>query len=143
MRKEDWLLLMLKCAGPHGLSPVQLQKALFMIGREAPQATGQDYYAFQPHNYGPFDANAYRDAEALARQGLVVITPEPGQSWATYSVSPEGGRRAETASKELSAEVLKYAQDVASWIREMSFAQLVRAIYARYPEYRANSVFRG
>jgi hypothetical protein len=37
----------------------------------------------------------------------------------------------------------EYVVDVANWIRQLSFQQLVASIYNRYPEMKVNSVFRG
>jgi hypothetical protein len=36
-----------------------------------------------------------------------------------------------------------YLEKVADWVSSLSFPQLVRAIYAKYPKYKANSVFAG
>ena len=41
------------------------------------------------------------------------------------------------------SQVVKYLQDVVAWTRTFTFSALVRAVYARYPEYRVNSVFSG
>ena len=36
----------------------------------------------------------------------------------------------------------EYISRVFQWVRALSFEQLVRAIYAQYPEMKENSVFR-
>jgi hypothetical protein len=36
----------------------------------------------------------------------------------------------------------EYIASVASWVRQLSFQQLVASIYNKYPEMKANSVFR-
>src|SRR5258707_9223608 len=74
MERPDWTLLATKFANQSGLSPVQLQKALFLLGKEMPKSVGDDYYHFVPHNYGPFAKDIYSDADALAREGLIAIT---------------------------------------------------------------------
>jgi hypothetical protein len=36
-----------------------------------------------------------------------------------------------------------YVVNLANWVRQLSFQQLVASIYNKYPEMKANSVFRG
>jgi hypothetical protein len=38
---------------------------------------------------------------------------------------------------------VSYLVRVVDWVCSMSFPQLVRAIYAKYPAFKANSVFTG
>ena len=48
--RKDWALLAIANAG-HGvsLSPVQLQKSLFLLGRELGSKVGANFYDFQPY----------------------------------------------------------------------------------------------
>ncbi len=139
LKREEWALLAIAAADGAPLEPVQLQKALFLLGKEMPKAVGRDYYRFSPYNYGPFDQLVYADAEALAKRGLVTIdTP---RRWAEYAATPEGIQ----AAKGLAAQVVDawdYLRKVVAWARSLTFQQLVRAIYAAYPDQRVNSVFR-
>src|SRR5436190_18669612 len=78
MEPKDWTLLVISAADSRGLSPVQLQKSLFLLERrlseEAPaEKLGESFYEFVPYNYGPFDVKVYQDAEALEERGLVTI----------------------------------------------------------------------
>ena len=38
---------------------------------------------------------------------------------------------------------VSYLEKVVDWVSSLSFPELVRAIYAKYPQYKANSVFTG
>src|SRR5947209_2707195 len=70
MNRKDWTLLAICSANGNGLSPVQLQKALFLLSREMPNAVG-NFYHFTAYHYGPFDRAVYDDAERLAADGMV------------------------------------------------------------------------
>jgi hypothetical protein len=139
LKREEWALLAIAAAKGERLQPVQLQKVLFLLGKELPGAVGKDYYHFTPYNYGPFDSQAYADAEALAAEGLVSI--ERPCRWAEYAATPAGLRRATELATD-NHPAWAYLQRVVEWARGLSFKALVRAIYAAYPEFRANSVFQ-
>lgn len=62
-------------------------------------------------------------------------------NWAVYSATPEGVERALALSDELPGQAVEYLRSAVGWTRKLTFSQLVSAIYARYPEQRANSVF--
>ena len=142
MNREHWTLLALSAAGGAALSPVQLQKSLFLLGRELSDAVGENYYVFQPYNFGPFDADVYHDAEKLAAQGLVAIHREPWRSWVEYQATPAGLKYARKIQTEVAPEAFAYLRKTVAWAQSLSFQALVRSIYQRYPEFRANSVFQ-
>jgi hypothetical protein len=126
------------------VSPVQLQKSLFLIDKNLSPAQrgGGAFYNFRAYDYGPFDSAIYSDADLLEAEGLVTIT-DPQQSHRTYSVTPTGMDRANALRDERPAAVIAYLDKVVQWVRGRSFSDLVRAIYEQYPEMRVNSVFRG
>ena len=142
MKRENWTLIAICSAKNRGLSPVQLQKTLFLMGQELPQEVGYPYYNFVPYNYGPFDAQIYTDAESLAKQGLVAIESSSAKRWSKYLATSFGLKSAEQIKQEVSPCALQYLQTVIDWVQDLSFQQLVRAIYKKYPQYRANSVFQ-
>src|SRR5215218_3201395 len=89
--KKDWTLLAIALAGGQPLSPVQLQKSVFLFGELLPdEALPEDFYEFVPYNYGPFCPEVYKDAETLAEEGLVQISSAAGHGYSQYSATPEG-----------------------------------------------------
>lgn len=140
MERRDWVLLALGTPEGHSLSPVQLQKSLFLLGKELEREIDTDFYQFVPHNYGPFSRAIYADAESLAADGLVTV--ERGGPYPTYRISADGVARLQNIKREASLPAQTYLARVVDWTKRLSFPALVRAIYARYPEYRVNSVFR-
>ena len=78
LQRKDWTLLAIALAGGLPLSPAQLQKAVFLFGEQMPKdVLPEDFYDFQPYNYGPFCRDVYTDAEELAAEGLVEISADP------------------------------------------------------------------
>ncbi len=142
MERKEWTLIAICCAKDKGLSPLQLQKALFLLGQELPQEVGKDYYKFIPYNYGPFDAAIYIDAESLAAIGLVSIESSSEKRWSTYLVTSSGMQCLEQLKPEIPHRAFQYLQNVVEWIQNLTFQELVRAIYEKYPQFRVNSVFR-
>jgi hypothetical protein len=109
----------------------------------AKQFVGQGFYKFVPYNYGPFDANVYHDLDALAAQSLVTSAAWPGRGWRMYAVTPAGMAAAEKAKNGANSNGVAFLGKVVDWVSSLSFPQLVRAIYDKYPKFKANSVFTG
>ena len=125
------------------MSPAQIQKSMFLMRAEAEVYVGDGFYRFIPYNYGPFDADIYHDLDGLAAQGLVTSVSSPTVRWKFYAVTAAGLEAADRARAEADPTAVDYLGRVVDWISSLSFPALIRAIYARYPAYRANSVFVG
>jgi uncharacterized protein YwgA len=134
-------MLAISSSKGRGLSPVQLQKVLFLLGKELPLVVGGDFYQFEPYNYGPFDKGVYQDAEGLSYAGYVSISNSGRLT--EYSATPEGLKYAEEIRARAPQRGIEYLGKIVGWAQSLSFSALVRAIYQKYPEYRANSVFQG
>ena len=140
-RRQTWLLHALHSAGAKGLTPVQVQKALFLLERRRPDSVKGGFYRFRPYHYGPFDADVYRDAEELARDNLSVISTSSTGRTRVYQITPDGTAKAECDAAQLDDAGRKYLMDVVAWAQSVSFAELVSAVYAAYPETRVKSIF--
>ena len=134
MTPKDWTLLVLASAGGP-LSPVQLQKTLFLIDRNLSRAQRgvTRFYNFRAYDYGPFDSAIYTDAVILQTEGRAMISDSAGPH-RQYAVTPAGMADAAQLRRALEPNVLEYVDRAARWVRSMPF---------REPEMRANSVFRG
>ena len=143
MNKKDVALLAIAYAKGNGLSPVQLQKTLFLLQKKAPTLVGHDFYNFEPYNYGPFDPQIYSDAESLQEEGSVMIAARADQRWKNYALPARGAERATTLAQSLDSKARDYLQRLVKWVLSLDFNTLLRYIYAKYPKYRENSVFQG
>ncbi len=137
----DAVLAALAPASGGRFTPVQVQKLLFVLDMEAASELGGPHFRFQPYHYGPFDHEVYELLETLSLEGLVSITDE-GQRLRQYELTPEGQARADEITKSLEAGTRDYIDKLVAFVRGTTFAQLVSAIYRRYPDMRVNSVFQ-
>jgi hypothetical protein len=60
-----------------------------------------------------------------------------------YRLTPRGQRRGDELLGKIRPSVVRYIRELSEWVRGLSFAQLVSAIYKEYPEMQVNSLFRG
>jgi uncharacterized protein YwgA len=139
--RDEFLLLALASASDGRLTPVQIQKAMFLLKQEAGQFVGPDFYEFVPYNYGPFNSSIYDDLNTLAAAGLVTVDQPQGRSWAMYTITGTGQQKAEQVRQNVAPAIRDYTQSVVTWIKGQSFAGLLRSIYSKYPSFAVNSVF--
>jgi hypothetical protein len=118
---------------------VQLQKTLFLFGKEMRNAISRGYYKFKPYHYGAFDRAIYADAEELQRDGLIIIEPPFGGRNRVYTVTDEGTEIA--ANLNVNNKARRYLKRLMLWAQSLSFAQLVASVYRKYPTTRRNSIF--
>ena len=142
MDRKDILLAVVAAGEGVPLTPVQLQKSLFLIGKNLKDIP-ESFYEFEPYHYGPFDIEVYTDAKALEAEGLLYSTRSSMGTWIDRGVTAEGMQRALKLRESLSPGSRTYLDAVVKWTQSMSFTSLVKAIYDHFPEYRANSVFQG
>ena len=141
--RQDWLLMGLAHRGGQPMTPVQIQKSMFLMEAEAKQLVGPKFYKFVPYNYGPFDADVYHDLDSLTTQGFVTSGSSPGRSWRMYAATPSGMAAAAKVKQAANLRAVRYLGEAVDWVCSQSFPALVRAIYAKYPKFKANSVFTG
>jgi uncharacterized protein YwgA len=145
LKRNEWLLFLLGSEDTAGRRPtvidrVRIMKCLFVIAKSLPDAIGDDYYNFRAYDYGPFDSTVYSDAEALCAAGLA---EEVRGRYVAYAATPAGIEKAKELATRIPAQVKEYVHQVRAWATAVDFNTLIRAIYQRWPEMKASSVFRG
>ena len=126
---------------PH--SPVQMQKLLFLLDREAAKlinGPNGPRFKFEPYHYGPFDRDIYKVLEKLDADGLVTVRSDGWKRM--YALTPKGQKQGDGLFDKLSKPARQYIQDSSSFVRKLDFMQLVSSIYQKYPDMRVNSVLR-
>jgi hypothetical protein len=143
LNRDQIALVVLSLAEGRSMTPVKIQKALFLASDKVPGAfaPGSEYH-FEPYDYGPFDADVYRDVEGLQGCGFANINQAPGTRWKTYSATAEGRSEAGRLAEQLSSEQREILRRIVSLVCNLTFSQLVSAIYRAYPLMAARSVFR-
>ncbi len=135
--RSDILLAIIAAADGKELSRVQLQKVAFLVSEEFRGRLPDDFYTFDKEKFGPFCIDIYDDTEMLHYWGWISVTPGAQPRLDTYSiaeqVNPDGSRIDEDINEDI--------KDTVAWVVDMSFGEIVRAVYRLFPEYRENSVF--
>jgi uncharacterized protein YwgA len=139
--RQDWPLVILSLADDGVLTPIEMQKALFLMKQEAGKLIKGSFYTFVPYNYGPFDQTIYNDIDALARQGFVALEKADHGRWAYYVITKSGAKRAAALQTDIDDRLTNYAKKAVAWIKSMPFPELLREIYKKYPKFAVNSVF--
>ena len=144
MEKKEWILLVAGCVEEGGLTPVQLQKSLFLIKEMLPDRfEDEEFYDFSPYNFGPFSKEIYQDAESLALEGYIAINRLPDKRLEEYSITAKGLKLASQFKENFEPQVYDYISKVVHWVRSATFTHLLKTIYNKFPKYRVNSVFKG
>lgn len=142
MDQRDIILAVMATSGGAVYTPVQIQKLLFLLDKKVPRHTGGPHFDFAPDAYGPFDSDVYFRLTELESEGLVEITPVRDARSRLYRLTPSGKAEGDTILNGLVPDLAKYIVTLSEWVRSLSFAKLVSAIYREFPGMKANSVFR-
>ena len=142
LARQHWLLIALAKSPGGVMSPVQIQKSLFVFRQEAGDSIGSDFYSFEPYDYGPFDAAIYTDLRGMMSEGHVRRQWNPGRSWKSYAITGTGRNAALVLERHADARLAEFLGRIVEWVGGRSFSDLLRSIYAAYPEFAVNSVFR-
>ena len=140
-KTKELMLAAMSPAGTGPFSPVQVQKLFFLLDSNVAKQIGGPHFKFEPYDYGPFDKEVYQELETLMEQELVEILKPYGHGSRIYKLTDEGLETGAKTLKKLPKDVQEYIQAVVDFVRSLSFAQLVSAIYDAYPKMKVNSVF--
>ena len=67
----------------------------------------------------------------------------PGRSWKSYTITPSGRSAVLARERDADPRLTEFLGRIVRWVGGRSFSDLLRSIYAAYPEFAVNSVFRG
>jgi len=136
------IVLAALAAGGEGASfpPAQVQKLLFLIDREIPDAVGGPHFHFVPYNYGPFDSDVYTHLQTEEQNGYINV--DRTGRYQRYSLTGVGMAIGKMVLAKLPEDVQRFLADTATWVNKLTFSQLVSAIYKHYPDMKVNTVFR-
>ena len=135
--RSDILLAIIAAAGNRGFRRVYAQKVAFLVSEEFKGQLPDGFYEFGKYHYGPFSRTVYRDAEALDDLGCISIKYGEERRDDLYRVESD----CELDDLRLPTELQQYIDETVDWVSDMSFAELLRAVYLLHPEYLENSRF--
>jgi hypothetical protein len=131
---RDWILLALAHTPGGRLQPVQLQKALCVLGQQVPASTLQceHFYDFSPSEYGPFSAAIDSDIEESAQSGVVLVSDDP---WPARHLllTPRGYDTARRLIDTQAPEAAQCLTKIVAWITSFGVRDLLRVDVATFP----------
>jgi hypothetical protein len=135
-----WLVLFAGYQPPDGtdppeISPLELQKGLFLL-RQVAELSGDEVYDFEPYDYGPVSPEIYSDTrQVMAARLLHRSAAGPSCRFSYYRATHAGREVASELAREVNPQDLLYLEVIRSLLKELSFSEVVSAIYAAYPDY--------
>lgn len=135
--RSDYLLAIIVAADGKELSRVQLQKVAFLVSEEFKGRLPEDFYTFDKEKFGPFCIDIYTDTEMLHYWGWIHIKPGEEPRFDRYSIAEQ----VDLDRLQFDEDIKKFIKDTVAWVVDMSFGEIVRAVYRLFPEYRENSIF--
>lgn len=139
MDRRKYMLAVLSSVDNASYTPVQIQKIFFLLDKNIANKVGGPYFNFEPYHYGPFDKKIYNELNLLHL--VDDVTEEKVNNVTRYSLTPSGIAEGKKELEMLNNESKKYIKEICTFVKSLSFAQLLRAIYNEYPEMKANSIF--
>ena len=123
--REGWLILAIASAADAGLSPLQLQRSLFLLRQKRVEQALPDFYEFESHESGPLSRDLNRDLDALVAAEYVVKTWRPECSWSVLRLSDAGQAWATAVRRKANKETLGRLEDAVAWVKEQGYLDLV------------------
>ena len=141
--RRYWPLLALNASPNHRLSPVQMQKTLFLLGTNLPDDIDTNaFYHFTPYHYGPFDKAIYGDLNGLIEDGFVDrVTHLNRQDFVLTDAGKVFAQHVSQNDDESLRRAISYLETVTAWVKSLSFEDLIKSIYKAYPAFKTNSIF--
>ena len=123
--RRGWLLLAVAVSGASGLSPVQLERSLFLVCQKREEHVGPDFYQFESNGSGPASAALYVDIDALVTAEHIVKEWAPESSCSIFRLSDSGRARAADFRRRIKKEALAGLEDAVAWVKEQSYQEMV------------------
>lgn len=123
--RRGWLLSAVSVAGQSGLSPVQLQRTLFLVCQKREELVGPDFYEFESNGSAPVSLALYADIDALVTAEYIVKEWVPESSCSTIRLSDTGRARAADFRRKMKKEALGGLEDAVAWVKEQSYQEMV------------------
>jgi hypothetical protein len=144
MVRQDWLIAYLYVPSSSGkenqpIDPIRIMKGLFLLRMEAKEEL-PEFYEFEPYLYGPCSFGVYRDLTSLVANGHVDEFPAFPSRWNYYRLTGVGCERARGVLDSLPSHLVEKMTSLKQLVTGMSFLNLLRYVYERYPDYATRSI---
>ena len=124
------------------LDNVRMQKAVFLLTQRGPEGWRASY-GFEPYNWGPFSRLLAAELRDKTEAGELATVNIPGNRHAGYRATATGEMQISSAWQSLSDREKNFVRTVRKYVTSRSFNDLLREVYAAYPDYATRSHFSG
>ena len=114
MEKADVLLAALASGNVETYTPADVQRLLFLISRQIPEAIDSPPFKFTVCDYGPFDPRVYGLLEELELDSYVSVSPQG--RWREVTLTPAGRKRAAEMLDQLPADTVDYMRRASRFV---------------------------
>jgi hypothetical protein len=121
------------------LDRLRMQKGVFLLQMRGPPRW-QQTFAFVPWDWGPYSRELVRTVGELQQADLLEARAVEFREYPSYRTTAQGEEA--LAAVEISREERAFLRQVRHYVTSRAFKQLLREVYAEYPEYARNSRFR-
>jgi uncharacterized protein YwgA len=145
-RRDLALAVMSDLAGnadeEYPLDRIRMQKAVFLlVQRGSPEwAT---LYRYVPYDWGPYSSQLAADIRTMENDGLLEVERGGASRYGRYRSTPKGAVAAAAIWEHLSQPEREFIRLVRAYVTQKSFTQLLREVYAAYPDFATASRFTG
>lgn len=124
--RRGWLLLVLSMSGKGGLSPVQLQRSLFLVAQKREEQVGSGVYEFEEAGGSALmSPTLYEDIDALVAAAHIEKEWMPDLSASMFRLSDTGWAWSEDLRRKVKKNALAGLEDAVAWVKEQSYLELM------------------
>ncbi len=129
MLNRQKILIEMLLAAARPVTKIELMKWCFVLRHEMPSKGGPSFYDFLPYHHGPYSFCLSREANTLAREGVMV------ESETTWALSGEQQDKHERLPLRIREDVRR----VVSRFCQRPVRELIDYVYGNYPPFTVNS----
>lgn len=122
-----------------GMDSIRAMKGCFLVS-ELGRDSWNLGFDFRPYAYGPFDVRVYQYRDELLREGFLELA-DAEAPYEQCVLTDAGESRARAFASHL-GEDAEWVEGIGKWVSSQTFSDLLREVYARFPDYAAESVAR-
>lgn len=132
MKRQELILSCFDSVQDKTLSPLQIQKLMFLISKKIGEISIEEEFDFIPYDFGPFDKKIYSDIDLLIDDGYITILPGKVRQY----------KLVQNINNEVPHDLFEKIKELAQFVKSCSFKQLLTAIYKEYPETSVNAIYK-
>lgn len=134
MNKRDLILQIFSLVNDKTLSPLQLQKLLFLVDEKLSiDINGTKFFNFEPYDFGPFDRQIYIELNALISTGQIIVHNGKVRQYQLID---------DNFNVSIAENIKEKIKILADFVKKCTFKELLTAIYKEYPHTAIKAIYK-